>query len=278
MLTRTAKREKYGAGMNGITVGDLVVQPVFDGTAVLPAAAWAGADWTAHRHLLDADDTMTVPVGAFLVRVGDRLVLLDAGVGDVRNEMFDGGRLLDSLRDLGVAPADIDTVVVSHLHSDHMGWLVTDDGATFANATVHIGAADWAHFVDGESDGPRRAERLRRIEAQVSLIDTDGTTVAPGVTTRHTPGHTPGHTSTVISSGDERLIVLGDALHCPAQLTEPEWQFVYDVDKELAVRTRQQLLRDAEVPGTSVLPCHFAGMQAARLVPATGTRQWVLSG
>ncbi len=264
--------------MQAITVGDLVVQPVFDGTATLPAAAWGNADWSAHRHLLDDDDTMTVPVGAFLVRVGDRSVLLDAGVGDVRNEMFDGGRLLDSLRALGVAPPDIDTVVVSHLHSDHMGWLSTDEGSTFPNATIHLGAADWAHFVDGESDGPRRAERLRRVEHQVSLIHDDGITIAPGITTRHTPGHTPGHTSTVISSGTERLIVLGDALHCPAQLTEPEWQFLYDVDKDLAVNTRRRLLRDAEEPGTSVLPCHFAGMQAARLLPATGVRRWVLSG
>jgi glyoxylase-like metal-dependent hydrolase (beta-lactamase superfamily II) len=264
--------------MQAVRVGELTVHPVFDGTAVLQAELWAGADWTAHRHLLRDDDTMEVPVGAFLVRVGERLVLLDAGVGDVHNTMFDGGRLLQSLHVLGVSPEQIDMVIVSHLHSDHMGWLVGENGPTFTNATVHIGAADWAHFVDGEGDGPRRAERLRRIEHQVALIDADGATLAPGITTRQTPGHTPGHTSTVLSSGDERLIVLGDALHCPAQLTEPEWQFVYDVDKDLAVRTRQQLLHEAEAPGTSVLPCHFAGMQAARLLPATGTRRWVLSG
>lgn len=103
-------------------------------------------------------------------------------------------------------------------------------------------------------------------------------TLLPVVTTRSTPGHTPGHTSTVISSGDERLIVLGDALHCPAQLTESEWQFVYDVDPDLAVRTRQGLLHEAETPGTTLLPCHFPEMQAARLVPAQGRTRWVLSG
>ena len=82
----------------------------------------------------------------------------------------------------------------------------------------------------------------------------------------------------MLSSGTERLIVLGDALHCPAQLTESEWQFFFDVDVELAVRTRQALVREAEVAGTTLLPCHFPGMQAARLLPAHGTRQWVLSG
>jgi glyoxylase-like metal-dependent hydrolase (beta-lactamase superfamily II) len=112
----------------------------------------------------------------------------------------------------------------------------------------------------------------------VQLIELDGTTIAPGITTRATPGHTPGHTSTVISSGTERLIVLGDALHCPAQLTEPEWQFLYDVDPQLAVHSRQALLREAEADGTSVLPCHFGQQQAARLLPATGERHWVLTG
>lgn len=254
----------------------MVVEPLFDGTAVLMPEMWAGSDWTTHRHLLDGDGRLVVPVGAFLVHVGERLVLLDAGVGDVHDEMFDGGHLLVGLAAAGVDAVDIDTIIVSHLHSDHMGWLERDGEAVFANATIHIGAADWAYFVDGLGNGRRRADRLRRISDHVALIDHDGTIVAPGITTRATPGHTPGHTSTVISSGTERLVVLGDALHCPAQLTESEWQFVYDVDPILAVSTREALLREAEQPGTALLPCHFPGMQSARLLPGTGTRRWVL--
>ena len=103
-------------------------------------------------------------------------------------------------------------------------------------------------------------------------------TILPGLTTRLTPGHTPGHLSTVISSGQERVIVLGDALHCPAQLTETEWEFVYDVDAKLAKQTRAALLEEAAVEGTALLPCHFPDMQAARLVPtASAAPQWVLS-
>jgi len=262
--------------MQPTRVGDLVVQPLFDGTAVMSQSDWAGSDWTEHQHLVDPDGHIRLPVGGFLVHIGEHLVLLDAGVGEVRNEMFDGGEMLRSLAAVGHRPEDIDTIVVSHLHSDHMGWLEKDGLIVFANATVHMGAADWQHFVHDLGDGRRRAGRLRAIESQVQLIDGDDVTILPGLTTRATPGHTPGHTSTVLSSGTERLIVLGDALHCPAQLTETEWEFLYDVDKALARSTRESLLRAAEEPGTALLPCHFPGMQAARLVPAEGTKRWVL--
>ncbi len=259
-------------------VGDISIEAAFDGTAVLLPDMWVGSDWTEHQHLLDADGRMVVPVGAFVVRTGDRLVLLDAGVGDVHDEMFDGGELMTSLRQLGVGAADIDTIVVSHLHTDHMGWLEQEGRPTFTNATVHIGAADWDHFVVQAQGGRKRAARLQAIEERVELIDRDGVTIAPGLTTRLTPGHTPGHLSTVISSGDERMIVLGDSLHCPAQLTETEWEFVYDVDPALARTTRAALVREAEQPGTSLLPCHFPGMQSARLVPASaGPPSWVLA-
>ena len=259
-------------------VGDISIEAAYDGTALLMPDMWAGSDWTDHRHLLDAEGQLVVPVGAFVVRTGDHLALLDAGVGDVHDEMFDGGELMQSLHALGVDPGDIDTIVVSHLHSDHMGWLEADGAPTFPNATVHIGAADWEHFVVQAQGGRKRAARLRAIEEHVELVDRDGVTIIPGLTTRLTPGHTPGHLSTVISSGDERMIVLGDSLHCPAQLTEIEWEFVFDVDPALARSTRAALVHEAEQPGTTLLPCHFPGMQSARLVPATaGTPTWVLS-
>lgn len=262
--------------MTRVMVGEISIQPVHDGTAILDTALFSGGDFSQHRHLLHDDGRLHVPVGAFVVRTGARTVLLDAGVGDVQDEMFDGGAMLDDLARHGVAVADIETIIVSHLHSDHCGWLDRDGVPTFPNATIHIGAADWQWYVEDAKGGHRRAERLRSVEERVRLIDVDGMSIAPGITTRATPGHTPGHTSAVISSGTQRMIVLGDALHCPAQLTNAEWEFFHDVDRTLAVRTRQQLLRDAEEPGTSVLPCHFPGMQAARLVPATGERHWVV--
>jgi glyoxylase-like metal-dependent hydrolase (beta-lactamase superfamily II) len=260
-------------------VGEITVQPLIDGVARLTPDMFAGSDFTGHEHLLDADGVMVVPVGGFLVRTGARIVLIDAGVGEVHDEMFDGGTMLADLARHGLTPEQIDTVIVTHLHSDHFGWLQTDGHPTFANADVRVGAADWAFFVEEAKGGRRRAEQLRVVEGQLDTIDRDGVEVAPGITTRATPGHTPGHTSVVLSSGRERMIVLGDALHCPAQLTNAEWEFVFDVDSALAVRTREVLLREADDPSTVLLPCHFPGMQAARLVRAeAGAPTWVLGG
>lgn len=266
--------------MDMIRVGDIVVQPIFDGVAILePTMFTVGddpSDWTGHEHLLGADGKLTVPVGAFVVRTGEDIVLMDAGVGVTDDEMFHGAALIDNLAAAGLQPSDITIVTVSHLHSDHCGWLEAEGKSVFSNARIRIGAADWEHFVVGSGGGRKRAARLRIVEEQVDLIDADGVTVAPGITSRHTPGHTPGHTSFVISSGTERLIVLGDALHCPAQLTETEWEFLYDTDRALAKRTREALVREAEEPGTALLPMHFPGMTSARLLPSQGKRQWLV--
>jgi glyoxylase-like metal-dependent hydrolase (beta-lactamase superfamily II) len=269
-------------GRSPLRVGSIAITPIYDGTAILEPSMFTvpgsdgpqPTDWTHHQSHLNADGRMVVPVGGFLVRTGDRTVLMDAGVGDTHDDMFDGGAMLDSLRAEGVSPMDIDTIVISHLHTDHMGWLSHNEQSIFPNATIHIGAADWEHFVVNAAGGKRRQAHLRVVESQANLIDADEVTLAPGITTRLTPGHTPGHLSSVITSGTKRMIVLGDALHCPAQLTEPEWQFFYDVDRDQASRTRAQLLRLAEEPGTSLLPCHFPGMSSARLVRGNGTKTW----
>ncbi len=266
--------------MNPIRVGSLLVQPIFDGTALLTTEMFTTAhgpsDWTNHRHLLDENHAMVVPVGCFVVRTGNEIVLIDAGAGDVRDEMFNCGAMLANLAAEGIQPEQVDRVIITHLHTDHCGWVEHHDRVTFPNATIHVGEADWIHYARDARGGRSRAAKLRVVEEHVELIDRDATTITAGITTRATPGHTPGHTSLVISSGTDRLIVLGDALHCPAQLTETEWQFLYDADPELAKRSRAALIAEADEPNTALLPCHFPNMVAARLLAGSGQRQWVI--
>lgn len=90
-----------------------------------------------------------------------------------------------------------------------------------------------------------------------------------------TPGHTPGHTALVVSDGAERVLLLGDAVHCPVELEQAEWDGLGDVDPELAKRTREALAREIEGDDAPVGAAHFPGLRFGRLLVAEGKRRWV---
>ncbi|MEJ7585385.1 MAG: MBL fold metallo-hydrolase [Acidimicrobiales bacterium] len=201
-------------------VGDIDVIPLSDGECLMPPGYFPNADWSAHQALLDADGIMRLPIGCFLVRTGDRTVLVDAGLGPRDLEWLVGGKLPAALAAQGVAPADIDIVVCTHLHLDHAGWLVEGGVPSFPNATVRFGAADWQTWVDEAhpKDRIRQAMLLLDDQHRLEPIDGDGATIAPGITARAAPGHTLGHHVLVVSSGADRLLLLGGAVTCPVQL------------------------------------------------------------
>jgi glyoxylase-like metal-dependent hydrolase (beta-lactamase superfamily II) len=96
--------------------------------------------------------------------------------------------------------------------------------------------------------------------------------VLPGIDVRHAPGHTPGSSIIVLSSGAERAMLLGDVVHCPAELVEDNWTMIADVDVALAQRTREALARELESQLIPAAAAHFPGMQFGRLLPAQGKR------
>ena len=194
-------------------LGHLDVQPLVDGYFTAPDDFFGDADLTTHSEILDLDGRLRLPIGCFLVRSGERLVLIDAGVGPVHDEMFDGGGLLDALAGIGVGAGDLDLVVCSHLHLDHCGWLIDRHSQpVFPSATLAVGAGDWRYFVEDEAGFMRRSIRaglLSLAEAgRVDLLEGDAE-LAPGLTVTAAPGHTPGHACVVLSSGAERLLLLG---------------------------------------------------------------------
>ena len=128
-------------------IGDIDLVPIDDGELRLPQAFYVGLDFETHQDLLATDGTIPIPVGCFLLRTGDRTVLLDAGQGPDPGPWGVGGGLPRGLAAQGVMPEDIDTVICSHLHSDHVGWLVRKGRPYFPNATVRYGAGDWEQFV-----------------------------------------------------------------------------------------------------------------------------------
>jgi glyoxylase-like metal-dependent hydrolase (beta-lactamase superfamily II) len=228
-----------------------------------------------YRHNFD-DDTgrANLPVGSFVVE-GDRTVLIDAGIGPFAIEGLVGGNLLDELAAVGIHPTDVDVVAVSHLHLDHDGWIATRDaGVTFPNATVHVGRGDYERFVVGDpGDGYGMARHKKAAFSELfdagrlELVD-DVTEIVPGVVAMPTPGHTPGHLAFAIRDRGERLLVLGDSMYCPAQLTEMDLTAMHDVDPALARRSRELLARELESheERTEAVGCHFPGLRAARIV------------
>jgi glyoxylase-like metal-dependent hydrolase (beta-lactamase superfamily II) len=268
-----------------VIVGDIEIHPLVDGTfRASPAYFGAHARAEGHDDLFIRDGFAWLPIGAFLVCTGDRIVLVDAGMGPALRDdgpprLLVGGQLPLGLRAMGVAPADVTDVICTHLHADHCGWLFGRDGAPyFPQATIWFGDMDWDHFVantdvwmfDHIRHGFRacaeHGDRLRPVAAD--------TAVARGISVTMTPGHTPGHLSVVISSQGRRALLLGDAVVCPVQLDEPTWQSIGDVDPALARRVRERLFRELEDGATVGVGAHFPELQFGRVLLGQG-RRWL---
>lgn len=261
-------------------VGEISLHPVADGSFVTrPSYFGAHVAPDAHPELFSRHGAAWLPIGCFLVRTGSRVVLVDAGLGPVLEDIADGmllvgGQLLTGLLALGVSPAQVTDVVCTHLHSDHAGWLFDLASApVFPRATIWFGAGDFDHFVTGAGFMQPHIRAGFSDGSRLRLVDQD-LTIAPGVTVLRTPGHTPGHLCVVLSSGAERALLLGDAITCPIQLDEPTWHSMGDVDPALANRTRELLWRELEQERTVGAGAHFPDLRFGRVLPGVAPRRW----
>jgi glyoxylase-like metal-dependent hydrolase (beta-lactamase superfamily II) len=284
-MTQRAKQQT-------ITVGSIRITFLPDGDgridklALFPGTTPNG--WALHPEWLDENGRVLTTIGGFLIQTGGRNILIDTGYGPQQAEApglgpIVGGRLLQSLATTGLEPRDIDTVLYSHLHVDHIGWTSrVVNGArelTFSRANHLLMATEWDFWRTPEPGsfqeaiGPGLTEVRQPLENHTEFVS-DGQVIAPGVTVLATPGHTPGHLSLVVSSGAERAIILGDVMHCPVQFDEADWSVVFDVDKDLARRTRERLMRELEEPATISADGHFPDVVFGRVMPAQGKRYW----
>jgi glyoxylase-like metal-dependent hydrolase (beta-lactamase superfamily II) len=261
-----------------VRIGDIELIPLSDGEVVLPPGFWVGFDFNAHPDMLGPDGNIHMPIGCYVVCHRGRTLLLDTGLGPVTSKWGTGGQLAAELERAGIDRSDIDTVVLTHLHVDHAGGVVDarHDGPLFPRATVRYGEADWQRFVaDADpADGTRRAMELLAAAGRLEPINGDMVSLAPGITARHAPGHTEGHYVLVLSSGDERAVLLGDAVECPLQLEEPDFYAFSDVDPKLAARTRELLWRELEGSNTAIGAAHFPGLEFGRVVTGGKGRRW----
>jgi glyoxylase-like metal-dependent hydrolase (beta-lactamase superfamily II) len=265
-------------------VGEIEIVPVLDGTSQMPVRMafenMSEESWAPHRDLLTADGHIAVDFGGFLIRTGNRLALVDTGIGVVSQKAadtlgvdnFEAGRFLNSLASLGVSPADITDVILTHLHFDHVGWTTSRGEVVFNNATYRCDRRDWEHFVGPD---PGATRKLSPLEGHLETFDRNGPILA-GVDVMSAPGHTPGSTVVVISSGQSRAMLLGDVVHCPVELIDEEWDGMADVDPALAKATRNALARELEGADIPVAAAHFPGLEFGRLLTGSGRRHWVV--
>jgi glyoxylase-like metal-dependent hydrolase (beta-lactamase superfamily II) len=260
-------------------VGNLDVLPVLDGSARVPASAALrrigdreGDVWEPHRQFLVDGTDLDLALGGFLIRVADRVVLVDLGIGAVNHPPFVGGQMLDSLRAYGVEPSDVTDVLFTHLHFDHVGWATQQGTIVFENAVHRCHRADWDHFVNG--DDPKAAAKLAPLTNRMEFWESDST-LLPGLDVVGAPGHTPGSTIMVVSQGGEKAMLLGDVVHCPVELVEDDWEALFDVDPALARRTRESLARELEGSNVALAAAHFPGLEFGRLLSGSPTRTFL---
>jgi glyoxylase-like metal-dependent hydrolase (beta-lactamase superfamily II) len=244
-------------GFYRLKVGDLEVTALYDGTGVFDPHWLNGTKVTMdgvvkalHEdpHMLDVVDT------GFLVNTGKQLILVDAGAGT----WWGGGalgRLAGSLHSAGYAPEEVDLVLVTHLHSDHVGGLTTQDGKrVFPNADVYVAKTESDFWLSPEiaAKAPKDAQPFFQsaqaiaapyIKAGKWHTFSGSETIADGMQLVPLAGHTPGHTGYEFSSKGQNILFWGDIVHAQrVQLQLPEVTAIFDIDQTAAAATRQQLL------------------------------------
>jgi glyoxylase-like metal-dependent hydrolase (beta-lactamase superfamily II) len=265
----------------GWRIGDARITPVVETAAdcVIQAGMHdatpqrlLGIPWLRPDFATDEGEMRSV-VQAFVVELDGTTVVVDTGVGNGKQrpglpawDNLDTG-FLERLAAHGVKPGDVDVVVSTHLHFDHVGWNTTAVAGgwtpTFAGARHLVTETEfryWAARPDRETaDDHAGFDDSVRPVADAGLVDlvADDHQVRDGIRLLPTPGHTPGHVSVLVESAGERAVISGDAIHHPCQIAHPEWGVHADFDPRLAHRTRVELLGRCADSGTLLIGSHF---------------------
>jgi glyoxylase-like metal-dependent hydrolase (beta-lactamase superfamily II) len=199
------------------------------------------------------------PYTCLAVNTGRQWVLLDSGAGTYSKTT---GNLPERLRSAGVDAADIDTVVVTHGHPDHLGGNVdAENRPAYPNARYVISRDEWAYWMDQmEPQQNRHAQfahqQLLPIRRHLDLVESDAE-VLPGIRLVPAPGHTPGQVAVHLASGNQQLLYVTDVILHELHLIQPDWYPVWDVDREQSGQTKRRLFDWAAADGLLVHAFHF---------------------
>src|SRR6266436_7697961 len=296
-LAASPKHHDQVPGFYRLKVGDLEVTALFDGPGVFDVN-WLNGQKTKDdvlKALQDDPHLMDVSDAGYLVNTGKHLILVDAGSGI----WFGGGKfghLVANFRSAGYTPEEVDIVLVTHLHSDHIGGLTTLDGKiVFPNADIYVAKADSDFWLSPEiaAKAPKEAQELFQSAQGIAVpyikagkwhTFGDSDQVVDGMQIVPLRGHTPGHTGYEFSSQGKKILFWGDVMHVQRlQLSDPTITVGFDVDPTAASATRDQLLRklaseDVLIAGPHMLfpglgRLHWEG-SAYHWAPVAFTDQW----
>ena len=247
---------KQAAGFYRFKVGEIEVTTINDGFFVMPPDGFVknAMDDEVKAAVAAArqpGNGVYIPFTTVVVNTGSKLTLIDCGNGN--SGAPTSGTWMANFNAAGFDAKDVDTVIISHFHGDHINGLRLKDGsAVFPNAEINVPAAEWAFWMDdakmnaapeagrGGFMGARRV--FGPIAKDVKQYE-PGKEVAPGITSIAAPGHTPGHNVFMVSSGSGKLMCLADTTNNPYLFAKnPDWQAVFDMDGAAASQTRRKLL------------------------------------
>jgi len=282
--------------MDQITLGDVTVTRIkeyFGSVELSPAeffpespdAAWdQNRDWLAPDFWDPETNECIAAIQTWLLRSEGRTILVDTGVGNHKDRPYASvwsrldTRFLENLAAAGVQPGDVDLVINTHLHTDHVGWNTRLDGRTwvptFPNATYLMPQRDF-DFWNPLNDRPHRGRGNQNVfEDSVLPVHQAGLTHLWDDTYRideHlrldlAPGHTPGSSVLTLESGGDRALFVGDLVHTALQLVEPQTNSCFCEDPVKARDTRHELLGRAAEDNALVFPAHLGGHGAAEIL------------
>ncbi|MFT4097128.1 MAG: MBL fold metallo-hydrolase [Rhodoblastus sp.] len=267
---------KQNASFYRYKLGAFEITAVADGSATFPLAEGfvknVGKD-EVNKALEAANlpkDQVTIVFTPIVVNTGAKLVVIDTGYGPAALEKSGGknGQFHSNLAAAGVDRANVDAVVISHFHGDHINGLVTADGKpAFANAEILVPAPEWKFWMDdgnmsrapeGARPGFQNARRVFEALGNKVTQYEPGKDVVPGIQAIATHGHTPGHVSLAVASGSDSMLVTCDLTNRPELfLANPGWHLMYDMDAAMAEATRRRMFDMAVADKMRVQGFHY---------------------
>jgi glyoxylase-like metal-dependent hydrolase (beta-lactamase superfamily II) len=258
--------------VESVRVGPFSVVSVVDASGVLTATgpdafpAATEADWAAARGLdpaaIGPDERWALDFRCIAIRRPDgRVTVVDVGIGAEGSPAGWApvpGRLVDALDEVGIGVADVDTVVLTHLHEDHCGGVVDGSGSPVFPHARHVAQSVEIAVLRAEPDRTIWSYAVEPLLVAGLLHEVDGRAgLAPGITVVPTPGHTVGHQSVVVTHGDDEVVVTGDVLVHAVQLANPDAAYRSEADQAVARETRRRLLADARTRGARLATAHL---------------------